>query len=222
MFADGVVDLVAKGCVTNAKKVIHKGRIVGSFLIGTKKLYDFVDNNPFIGTLQVCLISRFSFLLISIPFYVAFNQKIPEMLDIAYVNNVGVIAKNPKMTAINSAIEVDLTGQVCADSIGTRMYSGSYNNKKPNTQNRFRMSIRLENWRKKISCCLGFGGQVDFIRGAAEGFDGKGKPIIALPSATKRNETKIVPAIKLGEYQQSFLSSLLKDAFCSTTFSRCF
>lgn len=49
MFADGVVDLVKKGCVTNAKKVIHKGRIVGSFLIGTKKLYDFVDNNPFIG-----------------------------------------------------------------------------------------------------------------------------------------------------------------------------
>lgn len=49
MFADGVVDLVAKGCVTNAKKIIHKGRIVGSFLIGTKKLYDFVDNNPFVG-----------------------------------------------------------------------------------------------------------------------------------------------------------------------------
>lgn len=49
MFADGVVDLVEKGCVTNAKKTIHKGRIVGSFLIGTKKLYDFVDNNPFIG-----------------------------------------------------------------------------------------------------------------------------------------------------------------------------
>lgn len=138
MFADGVVDLVKNGCVTNAKKTIHKGRIVGSFLIGTKKLYDFVDNNPFI-----------------------------EMLDIAYVNNVGVIAKNPKMTAINSAIEVDLTGQVCSDSIGTRMYSG-------------------------------FGGQVDFIRGAAEGFDGKGKPIIALPAVTKRNESKIIPTIKLG------------------------
>lgn len=89
------------------------------------------------------------------------------MLDIAYVNNVGVIAKNPKMTAINSAIEVDLTGQVCSDSIGTRMYSG-------------------------------FGGQVDFIRGAAEGFDGKGKPIIALPAVTKRNESKIIPTIKAG------------------------
>lgn len=66
------------------------------------------------------------------------------MLDISYVNNTGIIRQNPKMTAINSAIEVDLTGQVCADSIGTRMYSG-------------------------------FGGQVDFIRGAAEGFDNKGK-----------------------------------------------
>ena len=112
MFAGGVVDLVAKGCVTNDKKTIHRGRIVGSFLIGTQKLYDFVDHNPFI-----------------------------EMLEINYVNNTSVIAKNPKMTAINSAIEVDLTGQVCSDSIGTRMYSG-------------------------------FGGQVDFIRGAAEGFDG--------------------------------------------------
>lgn len=90
------------------------------------------------------------------------------MLNIDYVNNVGIISKNPKMTAINSAIEVDLTGQVCADSIGTRMFSG-------------------------------FGGQVDFIRGAAEGFDGKGKPIIALPSSTKNNESKIVPTLKLGK-----------------------
>lgn len=95
------------------------------------------------------------------------------MLDISYVNNVGIISKNPNMTAINSAIEVDLTGQVCSDSIGTRMYSG-------------------------------FGGQVDFIRGAAEGFDGKGKPIIALPSVTRRNESKIVPTLKLGEPENSF------------------
>lgn len=138
MFAGGVVDLVRKGCVTNDKKTFHRGRIVGSFLIGTKKLYDFVDNNPFI-----------------------------EMLEINYVNNVGIIARNPKMTAINSAIEVDLTGQVCADSIGTRMYSG-------------------------------FGGQVDFIRGAAEGFDGKGKPIIALPSVTNKGQSKIAPILKPG------------------------
>lgn len=91
------------------------------------------------------------------------------MLEISYVNNVGVIAQNARMTAINSAIEVDLTGQVCSDSIGTRMYSG-------------------------------FGGQVDFIRGAAEGFDGKGMPIIALPAVTKRNESKIVPTIKSGKH----------------------
>lgn len=90
------------------------------------------------------------------------------MLEINYVNNVGIIARNPKMTAINSAIEVDLTGQVCADSIGTRMYSG-------------------------------FGGQVDFIRGAAEGFDGKGKPIIALPSITNKGQSKIVPTLKPGK-----------------------
>lgn len=89
------------------------------------------------------------------------------MLEINYVNNTSIVARNPKMTAINSAIEVDLTGQVCADSIGTRMFSG-------------------------------FGGQVDFIRGAAEGFDGKGKPIIALPSVTNKGESKIVPILKPG------------------------
>jgi acyl-CoA hydrolase len=99
------------------------------------------------------------------------------MLEINYVNNTGIIAKNPKMTAINSAIEVDLTGQVCADSIGSRMYSG-------------------------------FGGQVDFIRGAAEGFDGKGKPIIALPSTTNKGESKIVPFLKQGKH------GILRFFFC--------
>lgn len=138
MFAGGVVDLVKKGCVTNDKKIIHRGRIVGSFLVGTKELYDFVDNNPFI-----------------------------EMLEINYVNDTKIVSQNPKMTAINSCIEVDLTGQICSDSIGTRMYSG-------------------------------FGGQVDFIRGAAEGFDGRGKPIIALPSTTNKGESKIVPTLKVG------------------------
>lgn len=138
MFAGGVIDLVQNGNINNAKKTIHKGKIIGSFLIGPKRLYDFVDNNPFV-----------------------------EMLEVSYVNNVGIIAKNPKMTAINSCIEVDLTGQISSDSIGTRMYSG-------------------------------FGGQVDFIRGAAEGFDGRGKPIIALQAATKKGETKIVPTLKQG------------------------
>ena len=138
MFADGVVDLVDLGCITNNKKNRHVGHIVGSFLIGSKKLYDFVDNNPFI-----------------------------EMLRVDYVNKTAIISEQPKMTAINSCIEVDLTGQIVSDSIGTRMFSG-------------------------------FGGQVDFIRGAAEAHDGQGKPIIALPSATKKNESKIVPIIKPG------------------------
>lgn len=112
------------------------------------------------------------------------------MLDIAYVNNVGIIAKNPKMTAINSAIEVDLTGQVCSDSIGTRMYSG-------------------------------FGGQVDFIRGAAEGFDGKGKPIIALPAVTKRNESKIIPTIKLGmQIDFTFVVLSSANAYFFSSFDR--
>lgn len=83
MFVAGVVDLVKKGCVTNDKKKIHRGRIVGSFLVGNQELYDFVDNNPFI-----------------------------EMLEINYVNDTKVVCQNPKMTAINSCIEVDLTGQV--------------------------------------------------------------------------------------------------------------
>ncbi|XP_045506774.1 4-hydroxybutyrate coenzyme A transferase [Colias croceus] len=138
MFSVGVVDLVKRGCVTNNKKKTHRGRIVGSFLVGNRELYDFVDNNPFI-----------------------------EMLEIDYVNNTHIVSQLPTMTAINSCIEVDITGQVCADSIGTRMYSG-------------------------------FGGQVDFIRGAAESLDGRGKPIIAIVSATKKGETKIVPTLKVG------------------------
>lgn len=138
MFANGVVELVRKGAVTNSKKKHHQGRIVGSFLIGNQQLYDFVDNNPFI-----------------------------EMLVVDYVNKVPIIARNPKMTAINSCIEVDLTGQVCSDSIGTRFYSG-------------------------------FGGQVDFLRGAAEGTDGRGKPIIAMPAATNKGESKIIPILKPG------------------------
>lgn len=95
MFSDGVIDLVDKGIITNENKKIHPGKIVATFVIGTRRLYDFVDDNPFI-----------------------------QMLDAAYVNDTAVIRKNPKVTAINSAIEVDLTGQVCADSIGSRLYSG--------------------------------------------------------------------------------------------------
>ncbi len=95
MFSDGVIDLVERGIITNEKKKIHPGKNVATFVIGTRRLYDFVDDNPYI-----------------------------QMLDAAYVNDTAVIRKNPKVTAINSAIEVDLSGQVCADSIGSRLFSG--------------------------------------------------------------------------------------------------
>lgn len=95
MFSDGVIPLVESGVITGRKKTKHPGKIVAGFVMGTKRLYDFIDDNP-----QVL------------------------MLDIAYVNDTTVIRRNPKVTAINSAIEIDLTGQVCADSIGTLQYSG--------------------------------------------------------------------------------------------------
>ncbi|MFM2377035.1 MAG: hypothetical protein RLZZ165_2132 [Bacteroidota bacterium] len=95
MFSDGVVDLVESGVITGRYKKRHHGMIVSGFVMGSKRVYDFVDDNP-----QV------------------------RMLDIAYVNDTEVIRKQHKMTAINSAIEVDLTGQVCADSIGKFIYSG--------------------------------------------------------------------------------------------------
>jgi len=95
MFSDGVVDLVEKGVVTNEHKTVHRGRIVSGFVSGSKRLYDFVDDNPNV-----------------------------MLLDIGFVNDTHVIRQLPKMCAINSAVEVDLTGQVCADSIGTRTVSG--------------------------------------------------------------------------------------------------
>ncbi|RHX78614.1 4-hydroxybutyrate CoA-transferase [Leptospira yasudae] len=95
MFSDGVMELVQKGIITGIHKKKHPGKIVSGFVMGTRKLYDFIDDNP-----QVA------------------------MLDIGYINDPHVIRKNPKVTAINSAVEVDLTGQVCADTIGTRQYSG--------------------------------------------------------------------------------------------------
>jgi 4-hydroxybutyrate CoA-transferase len=95
MFSDGVLELVEKGVITGKYKRKHPGTIVSSFVIGSRKLYDFVDDNPNV-----------------------------RMLDFEYVNKTKVIKENPKVTAINSAIEIDLTGQVCADSIGTNIYSG--------------------------------------------------------------------------------------------------
>lgn len=95
MFGDGLVPLIEKGVVTNAFKKLQKGRVVAGFAMGNRKLYDFIDDNPFF-----------------------------EMKDVAYVNDSAIIRQQPKMVAINSAIEVDLTGQVCSDSIGTLQYSG--------------------------------------------------------------------------------------------------
>ena len=95
MFSDGLIPLLESGIVNGRRKKIHPKKVVASFTMGTRKLYDFIDDNPEIA-----------------------------MLDVAYVNDPAVIRRNPKVTAINSAIEVDLTGQVCADSIGSRMYSG--------------------------------------------------------------------------------------------------
>lgn len=95
MFTDGILPLVEKGVVNGRMKKKHPGKIVSSFVLGTRKLYDFIHDNPAVA-----------------------------MLDVGYVNDTSVIRKNDKMTAINSAIEIDLTGQVCADSIGNRLYSG--------------------------------------------------------------------------------------------------
>ncbi len=95
MFSDGVIDLILKDVINGNYKSINPGRALATFLMGSKRLYDYVDDNPFI-----------------------------EMRASDYVNDVSIIKQNPRMVAINSAIEVDLTGQVCADSIGTKMYSG--------------------------------------------------------------------------------------------------
>lgn len=136
MFSDGIIPLLEQGVVTNEHKKKYRNKTVTSFLLGSRKLYDFVDDNPSV-----------------------------VVLNIDYVNDTAVIRANPKVTAINSAIEVDITGQVCSDSIGTYHFSG-------------------------------VGGQMDFMRGAAlsEG----GKPIIALPSITKKGESKISAFLKPG------------------------
>ncbi|KAH7695867.1 acetyl-CoA hydrolase/transferase [Aphelenchoides avenae] len=138
MLSDGILPLVRNNAITNAKKYHQPGRLVTSFVFGSKELYDFLHDNPLV-----------------------------YFGDVAWTNDPSVIRQNPKIAAINSAVEVDLTGQVVADSVGKRFLSG-------------------------------FGGQVDFIRGAAIGNDGLGKPIIALPSITKKGESKIVPTIREG------------------------
>ena len=95
MFSDGMIDLVDEGIITGEKKTLHPGKIIAGFVLGTRKSYDYIDNNP-----------------------------VFEFHPQEYVNDPFIIAKNDKMVAINSAIEIDLTGQVCADSIGTKLFSG--------------------------------------------------------------------------------------------------
>ncbi len=137
MFADGVIKLVEDGILTNEKKTLHPGKIIASFILASKQLFNFINNNPII-----------------------------EFHPSHYTNDPYIISKNDKMVAINSAIEVDLTGQVCADSIGRYFFSG-------------------------------FGGQVDFIRGAARSKGGK--PIIALPATAKKGKlSRIVPILAEG------------------------
>lgn len=135
MLSDGGMRAIERGLITGAKKTLHPGKVVITFALGSSTLYDFLDNNPLI-----------------------------ESHPVEHVNDPWVIAQNDNMVAINSAIEVDLTGQVCSDSIGAKIYSG-------------------------------FGGQVDFIRGAARSKGGR--PIIALSSTTKAL-SRIVPMLKPG------------------------
>lgn len=137
MVSDGVMEAIEAGIITGSRKTLHPYKVILTFILGSRRLYDFADNNP-----------------------------VFEAHPTDYTNHPFIVAQNEKMVAINSAIEVDITGQVCSDSIGPYIYSG-------------------------------FGGQVDFIRGAAHSKGGK--PIIALPSTAKDGEvSRIVPYLKQG------------------------
>jgi len=137
MCSDGVIDLMEAGVLTGERKSLHRGKAVLSFALGSQRLFDFIRENP-------------SF----------------EFRSISYTNDPFVVAQNDRMVAINSALQIDLTGQVCADSIGTRPFSG-------------------------------FGGQLDFIRGAARSKGGV--PIIALPStAVRASISRIVAVLEPG------------------------
>ncbi len=137
MVSDGIIKLIELGIITNLKKTLHPGKIIATFIFGSHQLYSYVDNNPYF-----------------------------ELHPADYTNDPFIISRNEKMVAINSAIEVDITGQVCSDSIGSKIYSG-------------------------------FGGQLDFIRGAAHSKGGK--PIIALPATAKNNSiSRIVTVLKTG------------------------
>lgn len=133
MIADGAIPLIEAGIMNGERKTLHPGKAVAGFVLGTEKLFRFIHDNP-----------------------------IFEFHPTMYVNDPFIIAKNDNMIAINSALQVDLTGQVCADSIGTKPYSG-------------------------------FGGQLDFVRGAARSRGGK--PIIALPSTAKDGAVSRISAV---------------------------
>ncbi|RKZ15500.1 4-hydroxybutyrate CoA-transferase [bacterium] len=137
MMSDGAMKAIERGVVTGARKNLHPGKVVITFALGSAELYDYLDNNPLI-----------------------------EAHPSEYVNDPFVVSQHDNMVAIISAIEVDLTGQICSDSIGPYIYSG-------------------------------FGGQVDFIRGAAKSKGGR--PIIALPSTAKGGTmSRIQPYLKEG------------------------
>jgi acyl-CoA hydrolase len=137
LFSDGVMELVKAGVINCRKKTLHPNKIVASFVLGSRALFDFVDNNP-----------------------------LTEFHPVYYTNDPFTIAQNERMVAINSALQIDLTGQVCADSIGQQFYSG-------------------------------FGGQTDFIRGAARSKGGM--PIIALCSTARNGSvSRIVPMLDSG------------------------
>ncbi len=137
MVMDGLIDAIESGVITGRRKSLHPGKAIVTFAMGTRRLYDFIDDNPLI-----------------------------EAHPVEHVNHPKIIAKNDRMVAINSAMCVDLTGQVVSDSIGRTIYSG-------------------------------FGGQVDFLRGAA--WSEGGVPIIALPSTAKQGTiSRIVPILSPG------------------------
>ncbi len=137
MISDGAMRAIERGVVTGTKKSIHQGKVVITFALGSEELYEYLDNNPLI-----------------------------EAHPVDYVNDPFINSQNDNLVAVNSAIELDLTGQVCSDSIGPYIYSG-------------------------------FGGQVDFIRGAARSKGGK--PIIAVPATAQKGKTsRIVPFLKQG------------------------
>ena len=137
MCPDGVIDLIESGVINGQRKSLHRGKAVASFVLGSRRLFDFIHENA-------------SF----------------EFRSISYTNDPFVVAQNDRMVAINSALQVDLTGQVCADSLGTKPYSG-------------------------------FGGQLDFIRGASRSHGGI--PIIALPSTAMGGAVSlIVPVLEPG------------------------